>query len=78
MCFYMRRCVSKCEDVLSCTAMFLRCIAMFTNVWLCDYALLYGATFEDVLLCLTKCEDVLQCVRMCCRVLLCVKMCCYM
>jgi hypothetical protein len=32
----------------------LRCVAMFNNVWQCDYALLCAAMFEDVLLCATK------------------------
>jgi hypothetical protein len=33
----------------------LRCVAMFNDVWQCDYAFLCAAMFEDVLL---MCEEV--------------------
>jgi hypothetical protein len=54
----------------------LRCVAMFNDVWQCDYALLCPAMFEDALLCVRKCFYGLW-VKMCCNVSGCAVMYCY-
>jgi hypothetical protein len=47
---------------------------MFNDAWLCVYALLCAAMFEDVLQCVRKCFYGLRCVAMCQDVLSCTAM----
>jgi hypothetical protein len=42
-----------------------RCVAMCKDVWLCDYALLCAAMFDNVLLFFALCDIVLLCFSLC-------------